>query len=128
MAPPHVRSRIAEHLRRKRPERKRLEAPADSVPGTGLIESLPDPAPDHLDALWETEWKQNLMEAALARVSKKVSARQYLIYDLFALKQVPLRKVTESLQINAAQVYLAKHRVGRLVRQELQRLDRQAGE
>lgn len=124
----NIRSRIAEHLRRKSAARGRVESSAYPETGTALLERIPDPALNQLDAMWESEWQRNLLEAALEKVKAKVSARQFLIFDLFALKQVPMGKITASLDVNAAQVYLAKHRVGRLLKEELRRLERRSGE
>lgn len=124
----NIRSRIAEHLRRKSAARGRVEPTAEPETGTALLERIPDPALNQLDAMWESEWQRNLLEAALEKVKAKVSARQFLIFDLFALKQVPMGKITASLDVNAAQVYLAKHRVGRLLKEELRRLERRSGE
>ena len=54
----------------------------------------------------------------------RVSARQFQIYTLAVLQEVPLKTVSSALDINAARVYLAKHRVGRLVKAEARRLRR----
>lgn len=127
----NVRSRIIEHWRRRRSERDRVEAnahpPGDvDGPRTDLLER--QAAPDVMESAWNEEWSRNLLMAAVERVKARVSARQYLIFDMFALKQTPLSEVTRSLGINAAQVYLAKHRIGRLVRKEVESLRRKIGE
>lgn len=127
----NVRSRIVEHWRRNRSERERLEAnaypPGDGDgPRTNLLER--QAAPDVMESTWDEEWTRNLLTTAVERVKAKVSARQYLIFDMFALKQIPLSEVTRALGINAAQVYLAKHRIGRLVRKEVETLRRKLGE
>ena len=38
------------------------------------------------------------------------------------MKQWPIRKITKSLGVNFGQVYLAKHRVTGLIREELKKL------
>ena len=40
---------------------------------------------------------------------------------------VPAGKITRSLGVNVGQVYLAKHRVSRLLKQEVKKLERQMG-
>jgi RNA polymerase sigma-70 factor (ECF subfamily) len=118
-----TRRRIARHWRRSEKERDHLqERPPTPTGETGFLERMPDRQGDPLEAVWETEWKQNLLEAALRRVRARVSARQFQIYTLAALQEVPLRTIRSALGVNAAQVYLAKHRVGRLLKAELRRL------
>ena len=41
------------------------------------------------------------------------------------MKKHPAERVAQALGIKVADVYLAKHRIGALVRQELRRLERQ---
>src|SRR5437764_11026276 len=38
---------------------------------TAIVERVPDPAGEQLDALFETEWRKNLLAAALERVKEK---------------------------------------------------------
>jgi RNA polymerase sigma factor (sigma-70 family) len=118
----NVRSRIADLFRRRR-SRIQTVAPADETARTPLLERVPDPALPALDALWEEEWEKRLFEAALERVKQQVSPRQFQIFDLSALQGIPLRRITASLGISAAQVYLARHRVTKALRQEIHRLE-----
>ena len=122
----NVRSRIAEHLRRKTPETMAAPPPPPAADSdTSFLDRIPNPELSEFDALWDAEWDKHLLETALERVKAKVSAKQYLIFDLFALKQVPIGKITRSLGVNIGQVYLAKHRVSRILKRELQTLKRQ---
>lgn len=121
----NVRSRIAEHLRRKTPDTVSAPPPPAADSDTSFLDRIPNPELSEFDALWDAEWEKHLLETALERVKAKVSAKQYLIFDLFALKQVPIGKITRSLGVNIGQVYLAKHRVSRILKRELQTLKRQ---
>ena len=76
-----------------------------------------------LEKVWDKEWKDNITSAALDRVKSRVSPRQYQIFDCYVLKGWGVKKTAEVLGINAAQVYLAKHRVGALVKKEVQALE-----
>ena len=51
------------------------------------------------------------------------SARQYRMFDLYVLQQLPLKKVTTTLGVNAAQVYMAKYRITKLLKKELHNLE-----
>jgi RNA polymerase sigma factor (sigma-70 family) len=123
----NIRSRIADQLR-KRNTAGRIFAgsPGEAGFATGAagIEGIPDPGVPEFERLYEEQWQRNLLEAALAAVKAQVSVRQFMMFDLYALKQQPMAKVTRALGANAAQVYLAKHRVGRLLKSEVSRLER----
>jgi RNA polymerase sigma-70 factor (ECF subfamily) len=118
-----TRRRIARHWRRGEKDRDHLqERPPTQTGETGFLERMPDKQGDALDAVWDAEWERNILDAALRRVRARVSARQFQIYALAALQEVPLRTICSALGVNAAQVYLAKHRVGRLLKAELRHL------
>ena len=76
-----------------------------------------------LEKIWDKEWRDNISAAALERVKSRVSPRQFQIFDCYVLKGWGVKKTAEVLGINAAQVYLAKHRVGALVKKEVQGLE-----
>ncbi len=119
----NVRSRIAEHWRRRlRRDRHQAEPPTEDGRDTTFLQRVPDERDADLDALWQKEWESNVLRTALERTKAKVSARQFLIFDLAVLKETPLAKITRTLGVNVAQVYLAKHRVGKVFKAELERL------
>jgi RNA polymerase sigma-70 factor (ECF subfamily) len=88
------------------------------------MEHVPDPAMPALEALWDAEWENNLLDAAFRRVRAKVDAKQLQIYDLCVRKHWPASKVAQDLRVGTARVYLAKHRVGNLLKRELLDLKR----
>ncbi len=92
---------------------------------TAVIDRLEDPKGDTLDRLWETEWKQNIAEAALEKVKGQVSPKQYQIFDYYVVKQWDAKKVQDMLSVSMAQVYLAKHRVGAVLKKELAKLEKE---
>ena len=117
-----ARSRISVHRRRaesKEPPLPELQLEDDDA---NIWESLPDPAGDALDEIWQREWEDNLVKAALRRVRAKVSAQQLMIFELAALGEVPLKQVARKLDVSLMQVYLARHRIGKLFKDELFRL------
>jgi len=124
-----TRRRIARHWRVGEKERKcRQEGPPTETGETHLLERMPDDRGDPLDAVWETEWRQHIVDVALRRVRASVSARQFQIYTLAVVQEMPMKTITNALCVNAAQVYLAKHRVGRLMKAELGRLSKLPGD
>jgi len=79
-----------------------------------------------LDRLWDVEWKKNIADAALARVKTQVSPKQFQIFDCYVVKQWDAKRVQEQLNVSMAQVYLAKHRVGAVLKKELAKLKSQS--
>lgn len=93
---------------------------------TALIDRFEDPSGDLLERMWDVEWKKNLADAALARVKGQVSPKQYQIFDYYVVKQWDAKKVQGQLGVSMAQVYLAKHRVGTVLKRELAKLEKHA--
>ncbi len=91
---------------------------------TPEIEALPSPADSALEALWETEWEQNLMDAAVERVKQQVSPKQFQMFTFYALKGWPVKDVVRTLAVSTTQVYLAKHRITALIKKEIKNLRR----
>lgn len=116
-----TRRRIADQLRK----RGRLGIPASAhspnVPRataqgpdpddrTATVERIPDPAGPTLERLWEEEWQRNLMRSALKRVKRRVTAKQFQMFDLYVTQQWPMDLVTSTLGVSAARVYMANRR------------------
>jgi RNA polymerase sigma factor (sigma-70 family) len=119
-----IRGRLSRHWR------KAKQYPAPPVPAVAedepTAEELAAEAPPEFDAIWQSEWEQNLLDAAVRRVQAKVSARQFLLFSLAVFKGVPVATIRERYDASLAQVYLAKHRVGRLLKSELAKLRAEA--
>ena len=92
--------------------------------GTATIERFADPK-DNLEKVWDAEWSQNLTRVARDRVKEKVSPKQFQIFDCYVIKEWSATKVKEELGVSMAQVYLAKHRVGGLMKKELETMNEQ---
>jgi RNA polymerase sigma-70 factor (ECF subfamily) len=121
-----TRWRIADQFRKRKKagEQKAKTRRGDESRLTNTIERIADPAGFDLDAAWDEEWRANLREAATARLKKKVSAKQYQIFDCYVLKQWPVQKVAKELRVSVAQVYLAKHRLSALLKKEATKVER----
>lgn len=90
--------------------------------GTATADRIPDPAGIDLEAVWDEEWEKNLLAAALERLKRKVDPAQLQVFDLYCIEGWPAQKVAQTLGVGLGRVYLAKHRVGRLLKRELQAL------
>lgn len=110
----------------KRRQRQRREVPLSDTAGiaTNPLEQAPEATSLDLEQVWEAEWERNLLAAALERLKARVTPAQFEIFYLHVLREQPVRTVTAALEVSAAQVYLARHRIGRLLRREVERLRR----
>jgi RNA polymerase sigma-70 factor (ECF subfamily) len=119
-----TRRRIIDHFRRRTDPRDRPSPRASTdTSRTDALVCVPDPASLELDTVWDEEWRKNLLDAAVERVKAKVSPKQFQIFDLSILRDMPTSEVRTLLKVNTAQIYLARHRVGALVKQEIRRLE-----
>jgi RNA polymerase sigma factor (sigma-70 family) len=120
-----TRWRIADQFRKR--DRAQTEGErSDDDRQTVTIERIPDLNVIDLDALWEREWQENLLDAAIARVKKKVDPKQFQIFDCYVRKEWPAQKVAAQLRVSMGQVYLARHRVSALIKKEVKSLERYA--
>jgi len=117
-----TRSRISAYRRSERTGNSYRCEPLMDEDGDSAIEQIPDLAADALDEEWQREWEQNLLSAAFRRLRSKVGAQQLLIFRLATAGDLPLTQVAKKLGISLAQVYLARHRVGKLFKAEVSRL------
>jgi len=116
-----ARQRIIWQLRKRLPGERQGATKAENTSRTDTVERIPDPNALELAEVWEEEWQKNLMSVALERVKRRVSPRQFQIFDLYVQQGWPPRDVAKTLRINVAQVYLAKHRVSLLLRKEVKK-------
>ena len=116
-----TRWRIADQFRRREPHERSgpLSKPDTAEAGTATIERIVDPAGEDFEQTWEEEWQRNVLEAAIARVKRKVSARHFQIFDCTARQQWSAARTARELRVNIAQVYLIKHRVAALLKKEV---------
>lgn len=115
--------RIADYYRKK--PRELLLASSDKE--TDQVDSnwnaLETNAIDPLEKIWDAEWCRHVTEIAMRAVQSEVSQRQYQIFDLHVAQGLPVAEVTRLLGVSSAQVYLTKHRLSRLLKQKLKRLE-----
>lgn len=97
-------------------------APKEEETRTSPIERIPDPAGFDLNTIWDEEWAKHLLHSALARIKRQVHPQQYEIYHLHVILDNPVREVARTLGVNVGQVYLARHRVGSMLKKEMKRL------
>ena len=126
-----TRQRIARQFARRDPTRHSALSAGGSAArhadatGTATIDRIADPAGLGLEAVWNEEWEKNVLRTASERVKRQVKAGQYQMFDLYVLQGWPVRDVARTLRVSVAQVYLARHRVGRLLKKQLRQLQQE---
>lgn len=120
-----TRLRIVDQFRKRGPEFVPLDGLAQSTSTeTGWEAGTPISTEPFVQTLWDEEWRKNLIDAAMDRVKRKVKPLHYQIFYLSTVKELRASHVARTLGTSAAQVYLVKHRVAALVKQEIQRLEK----
>jgi len=118
-----TRWRINDQFRKRKKDTAMMGGDWDNDRKTAVIDRVEDPDGDILSRLWNVEWKKNIADAALSRVKAQVSPKQYQIFDCYVVKQWDAKQVQKKLNVSMAQVYLAKHRVGAVLKKELAKLE-----
>jgi RNA polymerase sigma-70 factor (ECF subfamily) len=120
-----TRWRIADQIR-KRPAQTEYHEEyvgpgvRDAKTGERTSHTLPE-----LEKLWDDEWEKNLLHAALAKARRRLDPKQYQIFDCYVNKEWPAERIAKVFGISTNQVYLAKHRMTALIKEEAERIQRE---
>lgn len=118
-----TRRAIGRQIHKRSPDSPKTSAPAN--PGTlDILDDYEDPTPG-LKQQWDEEWRRSILQIAMDRVRSRVKPRQFQMFDLYVTQQLPMEQVTRMLNVNSAQVYMAKLRISSLVREEISVLEKQ---
>src|SRR5438477_10246714 len=98
--------------------RRRHEKQADS----GQMAALPDPAPTP-DEAWETNWRNQHLTYCVEQVRPHVLEKNFEAFRLLSYEECSVEEVCARLDMTPEQVYQAKSRVLRRVRQLLRELE-----
>lgn len=118
-----VKSRIIDHLRKKY---RRLPEAIQSA--AGLDETrIEERIAQHEDALsheahWQQEWEAYVLETALARIRGRMPAKHLLAFRMCSQQAKSPAEVAKALGLPLPTVYLIRHRTGRMVAREIERL------
>ena len=120
-----TRWRIIDQRRKRAPAGNPGTVTSTVGTATASIDRLIDPATFSLDAMWEAEWEKNLLNAALARLKQKIDPEKFQIFDFYVKKEWPAEKVAATFGTSVDQVYLIKHRVTEMLKEEVKRLEKE---
>jgi RNA polymerase sigma factor (sigma-70 family) len=119
-----TRRRIIDHLRRLYREPSKAElAPELLDEEEEHSAAITDRSASAIEAAWDEEWEKATFDAALARVRATVNPLHFQVFDYCVLKEWPAAKVAATLGLNAAQVYLAKHRVAQAMKRAVRKIN-----
>ncbi len=103
-----------------------LSANCEGTTRTATVERVPDSTVEQLEACWEADWKKAVLTVALKRVKADANLKDCQMFDLHVLRGMSPREAARALGVSVARVYLAKHRIGRLVTRLIAQMEKQA--
>jgi len=119
-----ARRRVADQLRARYRAGAARTVSADDTTIRAKLSATEEPATPDLELLWEGQWREHIAQAATERIKRQIRPEQFQIFDLAVLQRWPARQVAETLGVTLTQVYMARHRVGRLITKEVRRLEK----
>ena len=122
----HAMWRIHDQLRRSRKDLEMIQERKGTATGdrTGTVHGLPDER-NNFELFFEHDWNEAVAATALARVKTQVKPKHFQIFDLYAVKQWPMRRISRTLGVNVAQVYLVKSRITLMLKEETKQVKAQ---
>ena len=111
-----AQSRIDDQFRRNKRAGHHVALPEDTGTGVSVPPNLVSQAPEEI---WNTEWEQTLLQAADAKVRRRVEPQTYQVN-----RNWTPQRIAERFDVTVAQVYQAKNRVIKLMMEEFQHLER----
>jgi RNA polymerase sigma factor (sigma-70 family) len=117
--------RIKDQFKKRKKETASMQnhSPGHGNDETATINRIPDSSSADLDAVFESQWRKNLFDAAVERVKTKFSLKQFQIFDLVVLKEWPTGDVAQSLGVSLANVYVIRHRISAAIKKETKHLE-----
>ena len=117
-----TRSRLNDFFK-KQQRRPALNQPLEAIGDE--LQNLQDPEGPEIEKIWDEEWSKNLIQSALNRTKKLTSPKQFQIFKCHYIDEWTVRETCRTLGVNAAQVYMAKQRVGKIFREAIETLQEQ---
>ena len=114
-----TRTRLIEHYKKKQRQPPTQQPREDE---DDPLVNLADPQGPELDRVWSEEWSRSLIQRSLTFLKQQVSLKQYQIFKCYCIDEWTVKEVCDALNVNAAQVYMAKQRVGKIFATKLERL------
>ena len=117
-----ARWRITDQLRKRGPQIQHRTDSTDNT-RTPTVERVPDANSLDLNAIWEADWENTLLAAAMKNVRPKLDPQKYQLFDFYVNKDWAPEKVAQTFKVTVNQVYLAKSRITEMLKEEVSRLE-----
>ena len=96
---------------------------------TATVANAPEPAaPPDDNERFELEWRQTLLEKALAEVQARCDDLTFMAFQLHAQQGKPAKEVAAALKISEQKVFLSSSRITQRLKDAVQRLEQELGE
>ena len=95
----------------------------DDPARTATMNQIAVPAGSVLTVILDEEWEKHLLSAALGRIKHQVNPAHHEICYLLVVLGKSVSEVKRALGVSIGRVYLAKHRVGTLLKREVRKLE-----
>ena len=118
-----LRRRVSDHFRRIYRQPAHAGISPEMLEGTSDADAIVLQDGASLSEAWDQEWERSLLDAAVAEVRAQANPKHFQVFDYCVLKEWPVAKVASTLGMNAAQVYLARHRVSQAVKRAARRIE-----
>ena len=104
-------------------QRRNVRAAGDTVTAEQLS-SLADPrALSELSDRIESQYREELLREVEARIRARVKSATWTAWQLTAVEQVSAAEAAKRAGMSVSEVYVAKSRVNKMMRQEVQKLE-----
>ena len=118
------RWRIADQFRKRDPALG-FAMHQETGTGTRLVERVADVSSESLEMIWNMELEKSLLDSAIAKVRRQIDPQKYQMFDFYVNKEWPPEKVAATFGVSTNQVYLAKHRITEMIKEEVGRLQKE---
>ena len=120
-----TRWRISDQVRKRGPFVPHQKPAGQTTRSTATTDAIPDPGSLVSEEAWEKEWQQARLRAAIDKVKRRLDPQKYQIFDFYVNKEWPAAKVADAFGVSVEQVYLAKHRITEMLKEEVQRFGKE---
>src|SRR5437762_8840279 len=87
-----TRWRIIDQLRKRLPAEQRIEiSPDDDATAISFLDRLTNGVAPDLETAWNEEWEKAMLASAIEQVKRRVSPDQFQMFDLYVLREMPVR-------------------------------------
>lgn len=117
-----TRTKVVNQFRARLPGQPSHPRSTGETDRTKTIERVPNPTGYDIAAQWDEDWRLNLQEAAMNRLRRTETAKQYQLFEAHVIKGWPVEKVMTAFGVKADVVYQNKRRMTKALQKEVSRL------